>query len=228
MNTSLLVSLILIVPATTFAFSGAQKKADLTTDQGKLSYAIGQQLGRQLKGSGFQIDQNTLFASIAEALEGKEPKMTIPEMQAAFSKASEAEAAQMEVEGKANQEKGAKYLAENKTKPGVKTTASGLQYQMLQAGKGKSPKATDTVKVHYTGTLIDGTKFDSSVDRGQPAEFPLNGVIRGWTEGLQMMKVGEKGRFVIPSELAYGPQGRPSIPPNSTLIFEVELLEIKK
>lgn len=224
----IILPLALLIPLSTFAFGGSQKKANLSTDEGKLSYAIGQQVGRQLKSSGFKFDQATLFASISEALEGKESKMTIPEMQAALSKAGEAEMAKMEAEGKANLEKGAKFMAENKSKPGVKTTASGLQYQTLQPGKGKSPKATDTVRVHYTGTLIDGTKFDSSVDRGQPAEFPLNGVIRGWTEGLQLMKVGEKARFVIPSELAYGPQGRPSIPPSSTLVFEVELLEIKK
>jgi FKBP-type peptidyl-prolyl cis-trans isomerase FkpA/FKBP-type peptidyl-prolyl cis-trans isomerase FklB len=143
-------------------------------------------------------------------------------------KARDAQMAKMEAEGKANKDKGEKFLAENKSKPGVKTTASGLQYLVLTEGKGKSPKATDTVTVHYKGTLIDGTQFDSSYDRGQPAEFPLDRVIKGWTEGLQTMKVGGKSRLFVPSDIAYGPQGRPGIPPNSTLIFDVELVDIAK
>jgi FKBP-type peptidyl-prolyl cis-trans isomerase len=134
--------------------------------------------------------------------------------------------AKQDEEGKANIEKGKKYLDENKAKPGVKTTDSGLQYEVLTEGKGKAPKATDIVQVHYKGTLIDGTEFDSSYKRGEPAEFPLNGVIKGWTEGLQLMKVGGKNRFVIPSDLAYGPSGNSSIPGNSVLVFEVELLKV--
>jgi FKBP-type peptidyl-prolyl cis-trans isomerase FkpA len=128
-----------------------------------------------------------------------------------------------------NSEKGEAFLAENAKKEGVKTTASGLQYKVLKEGDGKSPQATDTVSVHYRGTLLDGTEFDSSIKRGQPAEFPLNRVIPGWTEGVQLMKVGAKYQFTIPSKLAYGERGTPGgpIPPNSTLIFEVELLAIK-
>ncbi len=125
-------------------------------------------------------------------------------------------------------EKGEQYLAENAKKETVKTTASGLQYEVLTEGTGKSPSATDTVKVHYRGTLIDGTEFDSSYSRGEPAEFPLNRVIPGWTEGVQLMKEGAKYRFVIPSQLAYGSRGAgPVIGPDETLIFEVELLEVK-
>jgi FKBP-type peptidyl-prolyl cis-trans isomerase FkpA len=128
-----------------------------------------------------------------------------------------------------NSEKGEAFLKENSTKEGVKTTASGLQYKVLKEGTGKSPKATDTVEVHYKGTLLDGTEFDSSIKRGQPATFPLNRVIPGWTEGVQLMKEGAKYQFTIPSKLAYGERGTPGgpIPPNSTLIFEVELLSIK-
>lgn len=224
MKTIALASLfILTTPA--FAFSGA-KKADLSTDKGKISYTIGQQIGRQLKAQGMDIDTGTLAASIDDVMAGKESKLKPAEMQEVMMKAEQAEQAKQEAAGKENREKGDKFLADNKGKAGVKTTASGLQYLVLQEGKGKSPKATDMVKVHYKGTLIDGTQFDSSYDRGQPAEFPLNGVIRGWTEALQLMKVGGKNRLFIPSAMAYGPQGRPGIPPNSVLIFEVELLEI--
>lgn len=220
------LALLLSTPA--LAFSGAQKKADLTSDKGKISYTIGQQIGRQLKGQSFEVDTDTLAASIQDVLAGKESRLKPEEMKAVMMKAQQAESAKMEAEGKANLEKGAKFLADNKGKAGIKTTASGLQYEVLREGKGKSPKPTDLVRVHYKGTLTDGTQFDSSYDRGQPTEFPLNGVIRGWTEGLQLMKVGGKNRLFVPGDLAYGPQGRPGIPPNSVLIFEVELMDIVK
>ena len=128
-----------------------------------------------------------------------------------------------------NTEKGEAFLAENAKKEGVKVTASGLQYKVLKEGKGKSPKKTDTVEVHYKGTLLDGTEFDSSYKRGQTIEFPLSGVIPGWTEGVQLMKEGAKYQFTIPSKLAYGERGTPGgpIPPNATLIFEVELVSVK-
>jgi FKBP-type peptidyl-prolyl cis-trans isomerase len=128
-----------------------------------------------------------------------------------------------------NSEKGEAFLKENSTKEGVKTTATGLQYKVIKEGTGKRPRDTDTVQVHYKGTLLDGTEFDSSHRRGKPAEFPLNRVIPGWTEGVQLMKEGAKYEFVIPSKLAYGERGTPGgpIPPNSTLIFEIELLSVK-
>ncbi|MFN7550406.1 MAG: FKBP-type peptidyl-prolyl cis-trans isomerase, partial [Pseudomonadota bacterium] len=137
--------------------------------------------------------------------------------------------AQMKAAADKNQAAGDAFLATNKSKPGVKATASGLQYQVITEGKGAKPVDTDTVKVHYVGSLLDGTKFDSSVDRGEPAQFPLNGVIPGWTEGLQLMPVGSKFKFWIPGNLAYGASGRPPvIEPNALLTFEVELLEIVK
>jgi len=204
------------------------KKLDLSSDKAKVSYTIGQQIGRQLKGSGFEVDPDALAASISDVLNGKEPQMKPEEMQAAMMKAQADQTTKSESEGKANREKGSQFLVANKAKTGMKATASGLQYEIINEGKGKTPKTTDTVKVHYKGTLLDGTQFDSSYDRNEPAEFPLNGVIRGWTEGLQLMKVGGKNRLFVPSDLAYGPQGRPGIPSNSVLIFEVELLDIVK
>jgi FKBP-type peptidyl-prolyl cis-trans isomerase len=142
----------------------------------------------------------------------------------AMAKAEEKQIAAAEKNLKA----GEAFLAANAKKEGVKTTASGLQYKVIKAGTGASPKPTDIVKVHYTGTLVDGTVFDSSVQRGEPATFPVNGVIPGWTEALQLMKVGDKWQLVIPSKLAYGEQGPRAIGPNSTLIFDVELLGIEK
>src|ERR1700730_17703129 len=129
--------------------------------------------------------------------------------------------------GQKNAATGDKFLADNKAKEGVKTTASGLQYKVLKEGTGATPKSSDTVTVNYRGTLLDGTEFDSSYKRGQPATFPVAGVIKGWTEALQIMKAGSKYQLFIPASLAYGEQGRPGIPPNSVLIFEVELMDVK-
>lgn len=224
------LGLLITVLVTTMSCNGtgALKKVEINTDKAKVSYTIGQQIGQQLKRSGLEIDADVLAASISDVMAGKESRLKPEEMKAAMMKAQQDQAQKEAEAGKANKEKGEKFLADNKAKPGIKTTASGLQYETLSEGKGAVPKATNTVKVHYKGTLIDGTKFDSSYDRGEPAEFPLNGVIKGWTEGIQLMKVGGKARFFIPSELAYGEHSPSSIPPNSVLIFEVELLDIKK
>jgi FKBP-type peptidyl-prolyl cis-trans isomerase FkpA len=219
--------LVLIVATLSISLGACQsRKADVSSDRGKISYAIGQQIGRQMKGQSLDIDTDTLAASIQDVLAGRDSRLQPQEMEAAMHKAQETAMAKQESIGKENRAKGEQYLAQNKSKAGVKATASGLQYEVLTEGKGKSPKATDQVKVHYKGTLIDGTEFDSSYKRGEPVTFPLNGVIRGWSEALQLMKVGGKNRLVIPSDLAYGPQGRPGIPPNSVLVFEVELLDI--
>ncbi|MGZ3724748.1 MAG: FKBP-type peptidyl-prolyl cis-trans isomerase [Pseudobdellovibrio sp.] len=205
----------------------ACNKPDLKSDKGQASYAIGQQIGKNLKAQNIEIDPKTLAASLADAVQGKS-EMKDEEIQKAMMKLQEMAMKKQAEEGEANKKKAADFLEKNKTAEGVKVTASGLQYQVIKEGDGATPKKEDTVKCHYTGTLIDGTKFDSSVDRGQPAEFPVAGVIPGWTEALQMMKVGSKYKLFIPPELAYGPAGRPGIPPNSALVFEVELLEIVK
>lgn len=201
-------------------------KQDLKTEEEKLSYAIGMQIGESLKRTGAKIDQNALAQAIEQVLKGSKPILTDDEaMQIQrdyFQKASKEK-------GEKSKKEGDDYLAKNKTKDGVKTTATGLQYKVIKEGTGAIPKATDKVKVHYKGTLIDGTEFDSSYKRNQPAEFPVNGVIPGWTEALQLMKVGSKYELVIPSNIAYGERGAGQlIGPNTTLLFEVELLEILK
>jgi FKBP-type peptidyl-prolyl cis-trans isomerase FkpA/FKBP-type peptidyl-prolyl cis-trans isomerase FklB len=202
-------------------------KPDMKSDKGQASYAIGQQIGKNLKAQNIEIDPVTLAASLKDALAGKS-EMKDDEIQKAMMKLQESAMKKQQEEGENNKKKSAEFLEKNKTAAGVKATASGLQYSVITEGTGAIPKKEDTVKCHYTGTLIDGTKFDSSVDRGQPAEFPVAGVIPGWTEALQMMKVGSKYKLFIPPELAYGASGRPGIPANSALVFEVELLDIVK
>jgi len=204
------------------------KNSTPKTDEEKVSYAIGQQIGQSLKMQGMEPDVSMMAASIKDAVEGKEPKLSQEEMQKAMMSMREKMMAKAEAEAKTNEEKGKKFLEENKAKPNVKTTDSGLQYEVVEEGKGAKPGDKSIVKVHYKGTLVDGSEFDSSYKRNEPAEFPVNGVIPGWTEALKMMKAGSKYKLYIPPELAYGPQGRPGIPPNSVLIFDVELLEVKK
>jgi FKBP-type peptidyl-prolyl cis-trans isomerase len=205
----------------------ACNKPDLKSDKGQASYAIGQQIGKNLKAQNIDIDAKTLAASLADATQGKS-EMKDDEIQKAMMKLQEMAMKKQQEEGEINKKKSADFLEKNKTAEGVKVTASGLQYSVIKEGAGAIPTKNDNVKCHYTGTLLDGTKFDSSVDRGQPADFPVSGVIPGWTEALQFMKVGSKYKLFIPAELAYGAAGRPGIPPNSALIFEVELLEITK
>lgn len=198
----------------------------------KVSYALGIGIGRQLSqmgAAGLNIDD---FAQAIKDVIAGDLKLGDAEaqqiVQEFFAKQEEKQKAEAAEKGKAAKQDGEKFLAENGKKEGVITTASGLQYQVLREGNGQSPKATDTVECHYEGTLIDGTKFDSSYDRGQTATFPLNQVIAGWTEGLQLMKEGGKYRFFIPYELGYGERGAgASIPPFSTLVFDVELVSVK-
>ena len=204
----------------------------LKTDKDKHSYMIGMTFGMQLKDFKDDIDVALVQKALAESMAGGKTLMTEAEMQQVSNEfrtivQNKRQAAQAKAATE-NKAKGDEFLAKNKTAPGVKTTASGLQYSVIKEGTGAKPKATDQVKVHYVGTLLNGTKFDSSIDRGQPATFPLNGVIPGWTEALQLMTVGSKYKLFIPGNLAYGEQGQPQggIGPNEVLIFEVELLEI--
>jgi peptidyl-prolyl cis-trans isomerase len=199
----------------------------------QLSYALGLGIGHQLlqmNAEGLNIDD---FAqAIKDVMTGGELKMKEAEaqqmVQQFFAEQEALQQAANAEKGKAAKAEGEQFLAENAKKEGVKTTASGLQYQVLCDGNGKQPKATDQVECHYEGTLIDGTKFDSSYDRGQTATFPLNQVIAGWTEGLQLMHEGAKYRFFIPYQLAYGERGAgASIPPYAALIFDVELVAVK-
>ena len=198
----------------------------------KASYALGLGIGHQLKGmGGSKLNIDDFAQAIKDVIQGKEPQMSMKEAQIVantFIQEAEKESQKLKEEAGAKfKAYGEQYLAENAKKDGVKVTKSGLQYEVLNEGTGKSPKATDNVKCHYEGRLIDGTVFDSSYRRGTPATFPLDGVIAGWTEGLQLMKEGAKYRFHIPYNLAYGANGAgESIPPYSALVFDVELLGV--
>ena len=199
----------------------------------KLSYALGLNIGQQLKEMGLS---GTLVATdyataIEDVLNGNTPKISLDEatnlLNNFFSRLEKDRQAAAEAAGAAAKSEGERFLAENAKKPGVKVTASGLQYEVLQEGTGKTPKATDTVRCHYHGTLIDGTVFDSSYQRNQPADFGLNQVIAGWTEGVQLMKEGAKYRLYLPYHLAYGEHGAGNaIPPYAALVFDVELLKV--
>lgn len=219
-----------------------EKKESVATvnfenNQDKAAYAIGSSFSQQFNTMlekqaeiGMELDKEIVIRGITDTLRGN-AQLTEEEMKETLKAYGEevkvaAEKQQKEKAAKTAEE-GAAFLAENAKVEGVTVTESGLQYSVITKAEGPKPKAEDTVTVHYVGTLIDGTEFDSSVKRGQPATFPLNRVIPGWTEGLQLMSVGEKYKFVIPADLAYGEQGAGSIPPGSTLLFDVELLEIK-
>ena len=205
---------------------GFTLKSQEMTDEQKIWYAIGVAEGQNFKNFGFEFSEQLLLDGIHDAFAGKE-KFNQEELQAIFMTLNQKMEEKMKKDVEAEKERGQKFLAENRTKKGVIETESGLQYEVITMGTGSKPSSTDVVKVHYHGTTIDGNVFDSSVDRGEPAQFPLNGVIKGWTEGLQLMPVGSKFKFYIPSDLAYGDrQMSPEIKGGATLIFEVELLEI--
>ena len=202
--------------------------ATLETEKQKISYIIGYNIGFNLKHDGTEVDPAILSEALQDALNGSEPQLSREEMQATMKAAQERKVAERKALAEKNEKAGQEFLAANKKKEGVKELASGLQYKVVKAGTGKQPKADDTVTVNYRGTLINGTQFDSSYDRGQPATFPLNGIIPGWQEALQMMKEGGKWQIYVPAKLAYGGRGAGNdIGPNETLIFDVELLEVK-
>ncbi len=217
------------------ACSGEKPKEGTTmlkTQKDKVSYGIGVQIGKNMKDQKIDIDMKILAEALKAAFTGAKLSMTDEEISQTMQQFQTEMMAKQEAEAKSQsseaRKKGEAFLAENKTKPGVKSTASGLQYIVITEGTGPIPKAESTVSVHYTGTLLDGKKFDSSVDRGTPAEFPVGGVIKGWTEALQLMKVGSKWKLFIPTDLAYGDRGAPgAIGPGEVLVFEVELLAIK-
>jgi FKBP-type peptidyl-prolyl cis-trans isomerase FkpA/FKBP-type peptidyl-prolyl cis-trans isomerase FklB len=205
---------------------------ELKTFSQKLSYAVGMDVGASLKELKKELDLDIFFRGLRDSLEEKKSLLTeqeTAEIKKEFvAKMQTQRAEKNKTAGEKNLKEGVAYLEENKKKKGVITTPSGLQYEVLKEGDGAKPKATDTVSVHYRGTLIDGTEFDSSYKRNEPAVFPVTGVIPGWTEALLLMKVGGKYRLVIPSELAYKDKAPGPIGPNAVLIFEVELLKVEK
>jgi FKBP-type peptidyl-prolyl cis-trans isomerase len=238
------IAVAVLFATTAFAAPAAKHAQALTSDKDKVSYAIGMQIGAQISGSlqpvKNDIDPAVVLRAINTSVTGGQLAMTIPEAQAtlkAFGQKIQArQAAEQKVAAQAqqqvaqkNQAEGAAFLAANAKKPGVKTTPSGLQYQVVQTGNGPKPKPTDTVKVNYTGSTLDGNVFDSSAKNGGAIAFQVGGVIPGWTEGLQLMNVGSKFVFWIPGKLGYGAKGAgDAIGPNATLKFEVELLSIGK
>ena len=205
--------------------------SDLQTDAEKFGYAVGVDIGRSLKPVKDSVDLGALMKGMQESMEGQKPRLSDEEReQIKTSISKQLQQKNMEermAKAKENKEKGVQFLAENGKRQGVTTTKSGLQYEVVSEGKGAAPVASDKVTVHYKGTLIDGTEFDSSYKRNQAAEFPLNGVIACWTEGVQRMKVGGKSQLVCPADIAYGDRGSPPlISGGATLIFEIELLGV--
>lgn len=224
----------LIGTAIAFGLAGvaqADGTNQLADENSRVSYAIGMMLGNNWKQQGLEVNPDIASQAIKAIQSGSPTLLTPDEAQQtlmAFQQEFRAKQMQKRTEqATKNKAEGDAFLAKNKDNPGVKVLPDGLQYQVITTGSGQVPTAADTVTVHYQGTLLDGTEFDSSYKRGQPAQFPVTGVIRGWTEALQMMPVGSKWKLFIPSELAYGEQGNRNIPPNSTLIFEVELIDTK-
>ncbi|AQW69967.1 FKBP-type peptidyl-prolyl cis-trans isomerase [Pseudomonas putida] len=200
---------------------------NLSTDETRVSYGIGRQLGGQLRDNpppGVSLD--AIVAGLTDAFNGADSRVSEAELSASFQVIREVMQAQAAAKAEAAAAAGKQFLADNAKRDGIVTLDSGLQYEALSTGEGAKPSREDQVRVHYHGTLIDGTVFDSSYDRGQPAEFPVGGVIAGWTEALQLMSAGSKWRLYVPSELAYGAQGVGSIPPHSVLVFDVELLDV--
>ena len=219
----------LLIIAIAGLWVGQALAADLGSDKQRFSYLIGMQVGQQLKNDNIDLDEAAFLAAIKDAMSGAKPQLSEDQMKTTVEHMQQQRQAQAQKLGEQNRVEGDKFLAANKTKPGVKVTSSGLQFKVIKAGTGAKPKLTDTVEVDYRGTLIDGREFDSSYARGKPAVFPVNGVIPGWQEALQDMQEGAKWQIYVPSELAYGDRGAGGlIGPNATLIFDVELHKIQK
>ncbi len=212
--------------------AAAQDAPELKTDKDKFSYALGMKIAESFHKQGLELDPAVFAKAFAESFNGGKTAMTDQEMETELTAASleirKKQAAQQAEKGAAAEKAGEAFLAANKTKDGVVTLPSGLQYKILTAGTGEKPTLDDMVVCNYKGTLIDGTEFDASEKHGGPATFPVKGVIAGWTEALQLMPVGSKWQLFVPSNLAYGPNGPGEIGPNATLIFEVELVSIQK
>ncbi len=203
----------------------AAEPSNLKSDKEKFSYAVGHRIAQSIKGQGYDVDIKALTQAILDEFGGKPPQLSPTDMQAALVAYHQKRAEAISTK---NKEAGDSFLAANKKKPGVTVLPSGLQYKVIEAGKGQKPKASDTVVVHYRGTLIGGQEFDSSYGRGEPATFKLAGIIQGWQEALQLMPVGSKWEVYMPPELAYGTRGAgDAIGPNETLIFQIELIDIK-
>ena len=223
-----LSALLIILAMVTLAFG----EDELKNKEDKLSYALGLNIGNSFKQQSIEIKPDIFLKGIKDAFAGGKQLLSDDEVRETMvvlnKELAEKKAEAMKKLAEKNKEDAVTFFAENKKKEGVKTLAGGLQYKIITEGKGKSPKATDTVTVHYRGTLIDGKEFDSSYRRGEPATFPVNGVISGWTEALQLMKAGSKWQLFLPSNLAYGEKGAGNlIGPNAALIFEVELISVK-
>jgi len=211
-----------------FVGNAVAADASLDTPKKKMSYAIGVQIGNDFKRSGMDIDVSAMSSAISDMVSGKAPALDQTEMQEALNMLREQQMKKQVGVAEENKKKGEAFLAQNKNKKGVITLESGVQYKVMEKGAGKTPTPANSVVAHYEGRLIDGTVFDSSIQRGKPATFPVTGVIKGWQEILQKMKVGSKWQVYIPSELAYGQRGTgPQIGPNSALVFDIELIEIK-
>ena len=206
--------------------------AKFENNDAKIGYAFGVMFGQRMRNELGNIDLDQFADGMKTALNGEPQLMSDEEIAQTLSEyqreMQQKQIAELQKQGEENKKTGEAFLSENKNKEGVVTLESGLQYKVLTEGKGPQPGASDSVTVHYTGSFINGEVFDSSVERGQPATFPVNGVIAGWTEALQLMPTGSKWQLFIPSDLAYGPNGNRSIGPNETLLFEVELIEVKK
>jgi FKBP-type peptidyl-prolyl cis-trans isomerase FkpA/FKBP-type peptidyl-prolyl cis-trans isomerase FklB len=218
--------LILATLGIAVALAACEKK--ISSDKDKLSYTIGTQFARNLKQQNIQVDGAAIGRAINDVMSDKKGVLTDEEMQKAMQSMNEERQKEFQKEAETNLKKSLAFLEENKKKEGVKETKSGLQYKIIEEGKGAAPKESDTVVVNYKGTeVIGNSEFDSSFKRNKPEEFPLKGVIPGWTEGLQLLKKGTKAQLYIPPQLAYGDRPRPGIPANSALVFDVELLDVK-